>query len=353
MLKNKEFLIIEKYLENAKRMEIREGREREIIIEKENGEKSILQIIGEKVIEKPFNSFTTIAEYYVRGKYGKNNYRGNCTGLIIKDFINQYKGKYKDPILFDPMVGSGTSKEVADEMGIRFVGRDLRYGYDFLKEDAPRSFDLSWIHPPYFSPEGSTMPRYSGSQWGNLAHESDGSHLKNAKEFFKWLTEIQYRTYQSLRNGGTMGFLIGPTKYKGKYYDPLVEMSIAGDIENVVIKRQFNCVSDSIKYFGKFIPIAHEYLIIIKKNSPKIIPIIVSKRQEISIYSSKNITWRSLISSIIEILGGKATKEQIYLEVQKCKKAENNKFLKEKIRQIINMHKDEFSVRGNTISLAA
>ena len=50
----------------------------------------------------------SIVSYPDRGLYGRNNYRGNCSGLLIKDLIDQYHLNG----LSDFMVGSGTTEDV-------------------------------------------------------------------------------------------------------------------------------------------------------------------------------------------------------------------------------------------------
>ena len=75
----------------------------------------------------------SIVSYPERGQYGKNNYRGNCSGLLIKDLISQYHLKG----LSDFMVGSGTTEDVVREAGIRGDFADLNRGYDMLSMDLP------------------------------------------------------------------------------------------------------------------------------------------------------------------------------------------------------------------------
>ena len=56
-----------------------------------------------------------------RGKWGKSSWRGNCSGHVYKALFEQLR-----PTFFvDPMVGAGTSVEVAQEMGIESRGGDL------------------------------------------------------------------------------------------------------------------------------------------------------------------------------------------------------------------------------------
>ena len=75
----------------------------------------------------------SIVSYPDRGVYGRNTYRGNCSGLLIKDIIQQYKLQG----LSDFMVGSGTTEDVVREAGIRGDFADLNRGYDMMSMDIP------------------------------------------------------------------------------------------------------------------------------------------------------------------------------------------------------------------------
>lgn len=46
----------------------------------------------------------------------------------------------------------------------------------------------------------------------------------------------------------------------------LAEITKPGTLENIIIKAQHNCFSDNIQYSGKFIPILHEYVMIVRKD---------------------------------------------------------------------------------------
>ena len=83
----------------------------------------------------------SIVSYPDRGNYGRNTYRGNCSGLLIKDIIDQYKLKG----LSDFMVGSGTTEEVVKEMGLRGEFADLNRGYDMMSMEIPeRAENIFW-----------------------------------------------------------------------------------------------------------------------------------------------------------------------------------------------------------------
>ena len=72
---------------------------------------------------------TSVISHPTRGKWGKSSWRGNCSGHVYKDIFEQLR-----PETFcDPMVGSGTSVEVASEMGIEAFGLDLHSGFNILR----------------------------------------------------------------------------------------------------------------------------------------------------------------------------------------------------------------------------
>lgn len=94
----------------------------------------------------------SVCSYPQRGNYGKSGYRGNCTGHIIRDFVESYLAP--EGLFADPSIGSGTSSDVAEEMGIRFKGTDLHQGYNLLTQDFAaflgEQANLIWWHPPYW-----------------------------------------------------------------------------------------------------------------------------------------------------------------------------------------------------------
>ena len=165
------------------------GEVREVLLEFNDGTKLVGNLNQEPFLMTRVKGLTTIASYFTRGKYGKNSYRGNFSGLLVKDLVEHYNPKF----VIDPMVGGGTSKEVFTEMGVNHLCLDLNPkwgGFDALKMELPCSSDLIVWHPPYMAFEGSAMPRYSGIEWGNKIHPSDGSHLSNPAEFTKWFNRI-------------------------------------------------------------------------------------------------------------------------------------------------------------------
>lgn len=103
----------------------------------------------------------SIISYPERGKWGKASWRGNCSGNVYKELFE----RLEPTIFIDPMVGSGTSIEVAKEMRIEAYGLDLHSGFNVLRDsillEAGKEADLCLSHPPYGS-----MIIYSGEVWG-------------------------------------------------------------------------------------------------------------------------------------------------------------------------------------------
>src|SRR5262249_32880712 len=83
------------------------------------------------------------------GNYGTADYRGHCSGLLIRDLLLFYcPGR-----VLDPMEGGGTCRDVCRELGIDYQGRDLRRGFDATDATAFAqlgTFDFIWLHPPYW-----------------------------------------------------------------------------------------------------------------------------------------------------------------------------------------------------------
>jgi len=103
----------------------------------------------------------SVVSYPNRGRWGNNKYRGNCSGHIIKDFIETYHGT-GNGLFVDPSVGGGTLQDVASDMGVRFQGLDLRDGFNLLTDSlvnaiGEKARTIFW-HPPYHD-----MVKYSGT----------------------------------------------------------------------------------------------------------------------------------------------------------------------------------------------
>lgn len=318
------------------------GTVREVLLEFQDGTKLIGDLNSSNFQMTKVKGLTTIASYFSRGKYGNNQWRGNFSGLLVKDLIEYYNPKFA----IDPMVGGGTSHQVFSETGVNNLCLDLNPmwgGYDALNMELPCSSDFIIWHPPYMSFKGSSMPRYSGVEWGTEIHPSDGSHITDPIEFTKWFNRIQANFYAALRNGGRLAIVMGDSRFRGQFYSMFKSMDIYGTLEQVIIKEQHNCISDSVKYSGaKFIPIQHEYLVIIRKTDNYIFPCHIVKNIPVDIRKSAKVTWKTLIQATLENMGGKASVGELYETLSKHQRAKDNNNVREKIRQVLGKYTLEF-----------
>jgi len=89
----------------------------------------------------------SILSFPDRGPWGKSSYRGNASGHIYKALYEQLKPRD----VVEVFSGSGTAKEVAEELGIPIVALDLKDGFDATKdsilERVGHESDLVFGHP--------------------------------------------------------------------------------------------------------------------------------------------------------------------------------------------------------------
>lgn len=272
----------------------------------------------------------SIASYPNRGPYGKSSYRGNCTGYIIKDFIGSFLGR-PDGLVADPSIGGGTSVDVANEMGIRFKGTDLRDGFNLLTDDF-HSFlgepaNLVWWHPPYAS-----MIQYSGKEWGE-PNKWDMSRMQ-LLDFVEALELAIMNIHDACETGGHYGILMGNLRQQGKYYNlsSLVERVAPGMLVDEIIKVQHNCVSDKRVYSKNIIRIAHEKLLVFKKNKPHDSLLFLMKVHERAV-AMLNTTWRSAVRRVLQ--GKTLALNEIYARIEPYAKHRENKHWQAKVRQVL------------------
>lgn len=279
----------------------------------------------------------SVVSYPERGKGGNNHYRGNCSPKLIEDIIDQYGVKY----LSDYMVGSGTTEDVCRDRGIAGHYMDLNRGFDLLSMEIPdRPENIFW-HPPYNDIVVYSDNMYSAQmiidRFGYDPRKSDLSRCSTWDDFVKRMNYCCIKQFTALEKGGRMFILMGDIKKKGRLYSMLHEITWCGVPENVIIKLQHNCVSDGRQYNGRFVPIVHEYMLVIRKDNAIIIPISYTKNIHMDIRDSQSATWRDVVASVLEDYGP-STLEQIYSRIDGHRKTRTNKHWKDKIRQTLQTY---------------
>ena len=132
-----------------------------------------------------------------------------------------------------------------------------------------------------------------------------------------------------------MTVLVGDIKKKGKLYSMILELAKPGTIENIVIKAQHNCWSDRQQYSGSFIPIVHEYLLIVQKDNLLIFPVQLTRNVNADMRDLRSSTWRDVVAAVLDQLGGTASLPELYKAIEGHRKARENPHWKEKVRQTL------------------
>ena len=135
-------------------------------------------------------------------------------------------------------------------------------------------------------------------------------------------------------------------KKKGKLYSMIAEIVKPGTMENIIIKAQHNCFSDNTQYSGSFIPILHEYVLIVRKDSPTAIPVLMCSQKTMDIRDMPGATWRDVVAAVLEDCNGAVSLTYLYEQIEPHKKAQANKWWKEKIRQTLQLNPTHFSHDG-------
>lgn len=206
-------------------------------------------------------SFTSIVSYPDRvAAWGDARYRGNCDGRLFLNLVLRYRPRR----VADPMLGSGTTRDVVKWLNqhsserVEYWGGDLRKGFNLWTSDLPGTFDLVWVHPPYFN-----IIRYSDKG-------EDLSNIDDYGEFRQALRVCLQRCFAALAPGGRLAVLIGDVRRNGAYI-PIVRDVLnwegeLGQLRAVIIKAQHNCRSDGVQYARMEDPrIQHEYCVLFKR----------------------------------------------------------------------------------------
>jgi DNA-binding transcriptional regulator YiaG len=96
----------------------------------------------------PVPHLTSLYHFDRAGQYGKRSYPGNCGGGLIRDLLLYFKPQS----VFNPMTGSGTCRDVCNELATDCWSSDLHENCDACDATQfPRAcFEFAWIHPPYW-----------------------------------------------------------------------------------------------------------------------------------------------------------------------------------------------------------
>lgn len=299
----------------------------------------------EEIINIVAQNDTTLLSFPERGPWGDRAYRGNCSGFI-QAFL---AWKYQVKKMAELFAGSGTGYDVCKDLGIDYIGADLNpnpvrpgiLNINALLDEVPEEFlgaDLTFMHPPYG--KEINIP-YAGSMYkdptGNLS-KSDLGQMP-WPQFINALNTIIMKYYAAMESGTRMAILMGDVRRQGKCYSMLKDIVQPGQLDQIIIKAQHNCVSDGRAYAHKnFVPIVHEYIMVIKKLLPYMIDFSLPQKFEKDIRDSKSATWRDVVMAVMKKFDKSATLEQIYAEIDGHEKCKANANWQAKVRQILQQY---------------
>lgn len=291
-------------------------------------------------------TLTSIVSYPERGEGGNNRYRGNCSPKLVEDLI----GFFRPAEICDYMCGSGTTKAAADKCGIGSHLYDLHSGFDVMNCEIPERPEFIFWHPPYWDIVTFSDVMYSAAdvqnQYGYDPKQFDLSRIPDWESFVKAMNYAMIKQFSALEKGGRMAVLMGDIKKKGQLYSMLAEIVKPGTMENIIIKAQHNCFSDKIQYSGSFIPILHEYVMIVRKDDAILYPILFSEKKQVDVRDMPGATWRDVVAAVLEQCDEAVPLTYLYEQIESHERAKTHKWWKEKIRQTLQYNPEHFLHAG-------
>ncbi len=301
----------------------------------------------------------TILSFPDRGPWGSNKYRGNCSGWIQAFLI----WKYHVNKMAELFSGSGTGYDVCKDMGINYVGADLNptpvrpgiLNVDAFTDEVPEQFldaDMVYMHPPY----GAEIKiPYAGSMYPDPTGELSKKDLGQMPwdRFMAVLNRVIMKYFAAMAPGARMSVLMGDVRRNG-FHSMFTDIVKPGQMEQVIIKGQHNCVSNGRQYQSRnFVPIEHEYIMVLKKMLPYMINFQLPQKYEKDVRDAKGSTWRDVVVAVLHKLGDSATLEAIYREIDGHEKCKDNSNWQAKVRQVLNQNGDMFrSISRGTWAVA-
>jgi len=244
----------------------------------------------------------SIVSYPERGDYGSSKFRGNCSGLLIKDIVQHYGAKS----LLDPMEGSGTARDVCAELGVEYDGFDILFGFDALTDILPpKKYDMIFCHPPYWN-----IIRYSDDP-------RDLSTIKCFEDFIDKLFKLLERLTEYLAKDGFLVLLVGDVRKKGQIYPigAYLQVFHRKELKDKIIKVLHNNMRTTGKgrFYGDIIQFAHEEVLVFRP--------------------WKKLTWAELVCRALKEIGEEASCKEIYEIIEKHPKITTNPTWKATVRK--------------------
>jgi hypothetical protein len=201
----------------------------------------------------PVPHLTSLYHFDDDGRNRDSKYPGNCGGNLIRDLLLYFRPE--GPIL-DPMSGSGTCRDVCDELGMPCITLDIHQGHDACN---PQGFALAervafiWAHPPYFR-----QKLYSADSRDLSRAPSLDAFLERYGQFFRNCAAV-------LQPGGKLAVLMGDYIDRQEGFLPLVyhskRLAFAAGLQQCctdIIRFSHGASSSRKVYRSSFIPGLHD-----------------------------------------------------------------------------------------------
>ena len=208
----------------------------------------------------PVPHLTSLYHFDRAGEYGDRKWPGNCGGNLIKDLLTYFKPQ---GLVFDPMSGSGTCRDVCQELGLSCIAWDMHQGQDACNPDdfpAAETFDFIWVHPPYWRQKLYSEDPRDLSRSPTLEHflRRYGQFIRNCKA--------------ALKPGGKLAILMGDYSDREAGYVPLVfhtkRLAFAAGLSQHctdIIRFSHGNSSSKKVYRSSFIPGLHDVCMIFER----------------------------------------------------------------------------------------
>jgi SAM-dependent methyltransferase len=209
----------------------------------------------------PVPHLTSLYHFHRAGEYGNRSYPGNCGGNLIKDLLVYFRPS----ICFDPCAGSGTARDVCEELGIPCFSFDIHQGFDACDPNefpGADTFDFIWAHPPYWRQKIYADDPRDMSRSPTLAHFLGryGQFIRNCA--------------RSLKPGGKLAILMGDFSDRDAGYVPLVyhtkRLAFAAGLAQHctdIIRFSHGASSSKKVYRSSFIPGLHDVCMVFEKQA--------------------------------------------------------------------------------------
>jgi SAM-dependent methyltransferase len=210
----------------------------------------------------PVPHLTSLYHFHRAGDYGDRRYPGNCGGNLIRDLIVYFKPSF----VLDPMSGSGTCRDVCDELGVNCLSWDIHQGIDACdpRDFAPaETFDFIWSHPPY---------------WRQKLYVDDPRDLSRAPtlgDFLRRYGQFLRNCARSLKPGGKLAVLMGDYCDRQEGFVPLTfhtkRLAFAAGLVQPctdIIRFSHGATSGKKVYRSSFIPGLHDVCMVFEKPAP-------------------------------------------------------------------------------------